>query len=162
MKETKKFFVNNRLNKGCSKSRNTKRSDISLIGKKYTHALPPIDMVQEYEELYPGTIEKLLSMSQKEQEHRHNTDLVHIEKYSQAMRSGRVFALIIFGMICLTTLYLASTDSYISASVLAGASFICLTVIATLCTKLCANLIDHHSSQTNRNKKFQDNRKFKK
>ena len=63
MKESKKFFDNNRLNKGYSRVVNFYQSDANLIRKKYKHVLPPIEMTEQYEELYPGTFEKLLDMA---------------------------------------------------------------------------------------------------
>ena len=72
MKERKKFFDNNRLNKGHKKLSNSSQSDANVVRKKYQHVLPPIDMLEHYEELNPGTLDKLLDMAEREQNHRHS------------------------------------------------------------------------------------------
>jgi len=59
MKESKNFFDNNRLNKGYSRVINFHQSDANLIRKKYRHVLPPIEMIEQYEELYPGTLQRV-------------------------------------------------------------------------------------------------------
>jgi len=161
MKETKKFFDKNRLNKGYSKPHNTRRSDIDLMGRKYNHALPPVDMVEKYEELYPGTFDKLFDMSKKEQEHRHKMDLASIESYSKAMKSGRIFTVLLFVIICLTTIYLASTSGYMLASIFSALAFSCIALISCLCSKICIKSSSNNASYTRiaRNRNYHEGNK---
>ena len=64
MKETKSFFNKNiRLNKGYAKGFNNNEIDKNFYRKKFEHILPPIDTVTEYENIYPGTLEKLVNMA---------------------------------------------------------------------------------------------------
>ena len=78
MKETKNFFDTNRLNKGYSTISINKQSDVELSANKYKHLLPDIDIMAEYEEMSPGTINKIFDMAKKEQNHRHSIDLLNI------------------------------------------------------------------------------------
>ena len=103
MKERKKFFDNNRLNKGHKKLPNPVQSDANVVRKKYQHILPPIEMLEHYEELNPGTIDKLLDMAQKEQNHRHSIDLITIEKYNKATKLGRMFSLVFVALISVSS-----------------------------------------------------------
>ncbi|MDP4709522.1 MAG: DUF2335 domain-containing protein [Rickettsiaceae bacterium] len=135
MKETKKFFDNNRLNRGYSRVSNSRQSDASLVRRKYQHVLPPIDMMEQYEELNPGTFEKLFDMADKEQNHRHSMDLLTIEKHSRATRLGRMFALVFVGLVSITTLMLVLVESVISASVFAISAFACITIISYFYSK---------------------------
>tara|TARA_B110000503_G_C7157871_1_gene418153 strand:- start:1315 stop:1812 length:498 start_codon:yes stop_codon:yes gene_type:complete len=135
MKETKKFFDNNRLNRGYSRVANARQNDNNLIRKKYQHALPPIDMMEQYEELNPGTFEKLFDMAVKEQNHRHSMDLLTMEKHSRATRLGRIFALVYIAIISITTLVLVVSKSIISASVFVVSSFACITIISCFYSK---------------------------
>ena len=95
MKETKNFFDTNRLNKGYSTISINKQSDVELSANKYKHLLPDIDIMAEYEEMSPGTINKIFDMAKKEQNHRHSIDLLNIEKHARAIKMGRVFSLVV-------------------------------------------------------------------
>jgi uncharacterized membrane protein len=136
MKENKKFFDNNRLNKGYSKTVNFNQSDSSLIRKKYRHVLPPIEMIEQYEELNPGTFVQLLDMAQREQNHRHSMDLLEIEKHSRATKLGRIFALIFVAIIVFGTLVLVLIESPLVATLFSVSAFACITIISYLYSKV--------------------------
>ena len=72
MKENKKFFANNRLNKGYKKINNDQKSDEVILKEKYLSILPPLDIMEEYEEKFPGAFSKLFQMAEKEQENKLN------------------------------------------------------------------------------------------
>jgi uncharacterized membrane protein len=131
MKETKKFFDNNRLNKGSGNNSNTRYSDASLIKKKYGHVLPPIDMLEQYEELNPGTFVRIIDMAEKEQSHRHNADLAAIKSYSKAMEFGRIFALIFIALVVACAMLIIFTvGSIMLASVFIISAFASIIGIA--------------------------------
>ena len=146
MKENKKFFDNNRLNKGHKRLSNPRQSDASVIRKKYEHVLPPIDVLEHYEELNPGTLEKLLDMAEREQNHRHSMDLVAMEKHNKATQLGRVFALVFVAFISITSLMLVIAGSILVASIFAFAAFACITIVSYLYSK------NSLSKESNRNK----------
>lgn len=137
MKESKNFFNNNRLNKGYSKV-NPRKSDAGVIRKKYQHILPPIEIMEEYEELNPGTCESIFTMAEKEQKHRHSMDILTMEKYSKAVCLGRIFALIFIVLIAIATLILAVTRSIVLSSVFTISTFICITIISYFYSKKTA------------------------
>ncbi|MDA9163409.1 DUF2335 domain-containing protein [Rickettsiaceae bacterium] len=139
MKETKKYFDNNRLNRGYSKVSNFRQSDVHSTRKQYNHVLPPIDMMEQYEEVHPGTFDKLLDMAEKEQNHRHSMDLLAMEKHNRATRLGRVFALIFVGIISATTLMLVIADSVFAASIFASTAFASIAIISYLYSKNSIN-----------------------
>jgi len=149
MKETKKFFDNNRLNRGYSRVSNVRQNDASLIRRKYQHVLPPIDMMEQYEELNPGTFEKLFDMADKEQNHRHSMDLLTMEKHSRATRLGRMFALVFIALVSITTLILVAAKSIISASVFAISAFACITIVSYFYSK---SSIQKESTRNRQNK----------
>lgn len=153
MKETRKFFESNRLNKGYTKILNYNQNDMGQIRSKFKHILPPIDMMEEYEEMYPGTFAKLLDMAEREQNHRHSLDLVIQEKYNRATALGRYFSLILVGLIAFTTLVLALSGAEIAASIFAVASFCCIYLISRLYSQaIVENVVKNkHSSRQNYN-----------
>lgn len=100
MKETKRFFnKNNRLNKGYAKTFSVNESDNNFYRKKFEHILPPIDLISEYENIYPGTLKELMNMAQKEQAHKHAIDLKNLKTQERIAKLTRI-CLLIFG-ICL-------------------------------------------------------------
>ena len=123
MKETKKFFDTNRLNKGYSKTSINKQSDTGIAGSQYKHVLPPLDIMAEYEELSPGTINKIFDMAQKEQNHRHSIDLLNIEKHNRATKYGRMCSLALVVIIAVTAIVLAFGEHYMIASIFSIAAF---------------------------------------
>ncbi|ASX27677.1 hypothetical protein BA173_02030 [Rickettsia sp. MEAM1 (Bemisia tabaci)] len=99
MKETKSFFTkNNRLNKGYAKSFHSNEIDKNFYRKKFEHILPPIDTVTEYENIYPGTLEKLVNMAQKEQAHKHEIELQNLKIKEKVAKLTRI-CLTIFGIV---------------------------------------------------------------
>ena len=123
MKESKKFFDNNRLNKGYSKVINFHQSDANLIRKKYRHVLPPIEMIEQYEELYPGTLQRLLDMAQLEQNHRHSRDLLEIEEQDRATKLGKMFGLVLVAIISLAVIILVTLGSTLIGALFALCGF---------------------------------------
>ncbi len=152
MKESRKFFENNRLNKGYSRIVNFNRSDHGVVRRKYKSILPPIDLIEEYEELYPGTFEKVLDMAQKEQNHRHSMDLLEMERYNRATKLGRVFSLLYVAIVSMTTLILAFNDNVPVAAMFATASFAVIAVVSYLYSKTSKRKIA--------GKHFHDRKKF--
>lgn len=103
MKYTKKYFNTTRLNKGYSHKDERREDDISIIKKKYQHILPPIDVVTEYENLYPGTLEKIIKMAQKDQENQRELAEKEIDRKYKNGLILRILSLIgiIFVVVCI-------------------------------------------------------------
>ena len=161
MKETKKFFDNNCLNRGYSKVSNFKRNDTRSMSNQYQHVLPPIDMMEQYEEVHPGTFDKLFDMSEKEQNHRHSMDLLTIEKYNKATCLGRVFALVFVGIISIASLMLVIAGSVLAASIFASSAFASIAIMSYLYSKNPMNKGFKHrpnSHSDNRRKPYSGNR----
>ena len=135
MKESKKFFDNNRLNKGYGKVINFHQSDANLILKKYRHVLPPIEMIEQYEELYPGTLQKLLDMAQLEQNHRHARDLLEIDGQDRAAKLGKMFGLILVAIISLGAIILVTLGSALIGALFALFGFSCITIVSYQCSQ---------------------------
>lgn len=131
MKERKKFFDNNRLNRGYKKVINYKQSDINVIRQKFKHILPPIDLINEYEEVSPGTLDKLLDMAKSEQNHRHMLEISANDKYYKAVNMGRYFSLVLVAIISIASIaltllhqeYIALGFIFASFFAIGGASY---------------------------------------
>lgn len=157
MKETKKFFENNRLNRGNAKVYSAKQSDEAIIRKKHQHILPPIDVMEQYEELHPGTLEKLIEMSQKEQAHRHKMDVENDQTLKKSMSFGRVFSLIFVALVAVCSmLIMFAAGSIILASIFVASAFLSIIVIAYLSLKSQAQKIysNYRYNNQGRNKNY--------
>lgn len=111
MKESKKFFEDNRLNRGFTQTSRNNKSDNdnhNALYAKYKHVLPPLDVLEQYEELHPGTVQKLLEMAKREQDHRHSMELRAFKKHHKAVKLGRLV------LVALGTVVIASSLSVIS------------------------------------------------
>jgi len=118
MKETKKFFDANGLNKGYSKALFSKTSNLAVSSSsQYKHIMPPLDVMAAYEEISPGTIKKIIEMAQKEQNYRHSIELLNVEKYDRAVKFGKICGVALIGIIAMTVLILAFGGHYMIASV---------------------------------------------
>lgn len=133
MKEIKTFFdKNNKLNKGYIRPTNTHESDSSFYQKKFAHILPPIDIINEYENIHPGTLARLIDMAEKEQHHRQALDLVNLDAQTRAFKMGRNFALVFVGIACLTTIALAIIASAYIGIIFASVAFAVIGAISFL------------------------------
>jgi len=150
MKETKKFFENNRLNKGYSRINNFNQSDSSFI-RKQTIQLPPIDLIEEYEEIYPGTLERLMEIAKKEQEHRHTADLLAISEYNKAIRFGKIMSMVLITILAITTFVLAIAADPIVAATFSLSAFAAIAFVSFIYTKDSShkNLVKFPAERTN-------------
>ncbi|KJW04329.1 DUF2335 domain-containing protein [Rickettsia sp. R2] len=106
MKETKRFFnKNNRLNKGYAKTFSVNEPDNNFYRKKFEHILPPIDLISEYESIYPGTLQELMHMAQQEQAHKHAIDLKNLKIQARVAKLTRI-CLLIFGICLVVSIFL--------------------------------------------------------
>lgn len=133
MKKTKKFFDQNLLNKGYGNLINNQ--DRIVEKKDYKNILPPIDVIEQYEELFPGTFDKLLEMSSQEQSHKHSTELLRIEKYNKTIFYGRVFALILLLIIGIFTIILAMNKYIFLSGLFFTSAFTCIIMCSYFYTK---------------------------
>jgi uncharacterized membrane protein len=67
MKESKKFFYNDKLNKGHSGYDGEKQQSQANIVNDNTKGLaffPSLELLEHYEEQYPGTVKKIIDLAQ--------------------------------------------------------------------------------------------------
>jgi uncharacterized membrane protein len=130
-REIKHFFRNgnNMLNKGhVERDQNTLRQNI-LSNVKIEKILPPIEVLSEYESLHPGSLEKAIFISQKEQDHRHEITQRALKTNAIARITGQLFAVASFLSACfmivkLAMLGLVGKAVYIATIYIAGATLI--------------------------------------
>ncbi len=139
MTEVKKFFVtNNRLNKGHAGSSQMDQRGKNFYVKKFEHLLPPVEMMAEYEYIYPGTLKKLIEMSENEQRHIHQLNVKNAEISKQVAYNeqifSRIYSLLFFLFIAITTIVLTMLGNYCAASIFATIGFI-VSIRVFICKK---------------------------
>jgi uncharacterized membrane protein len=124
MREVKSFFIeDNSLNKGYTHNSRLQEVQSSAYYQKLQQNLPPVDVVAAYEELYPGTLEKLLVAVEKEQKHTHARDLIHNKFNIKAAFMGRMFGFFSILTISYVTLSLARSDMLMGGLIFAAVAF---------------------------------------
>jgi uncharacterized membrane protein len=54
--------------------------------------LPPASVLEEYESIAPGSVDGLLDLAAKEQDHRHDWQEAHLRIHSRIYKWGQIFA----------------------------------------------------------------------
>ena len=166
MKESKIFFDNNRLNKGYKKTFQKRQYDDNASFAKYSHVLPPLDIVEQYEESYPGTFEKLFNMAKKEQDHRHAMELISFKKHNNAANLGRIFVLILLTIAFIAASLLFVTSGIKDAVIFSIFVIACVAVVAYFSSKnLTRSRVVHNNSgvvhnQSRSRSRYHKNRNF--
>lgn len=125
MKQTKKFFDSNRLNKGYNaEAINDRANDNSFLRKKYEHILPPLDVVSEYEEVAPGTLSKLISMAESEQSHRHKMEIKAADDAIILEKVSRLSAILVMIVLSIASLLMVVATSFLSGMIFFGTSLL--------------------------------------
>jgi len=113
-KEVKSFYGNDRLNKGYVEEQveitGVEKAPTSPVSRKYDNLLPPIEVITEYEDLYPGTFEKIMKMAEAEQKQKFLMDQAASIAYEKSRRLGALFGTFTAALICGVTYKLAEKD----------------------------------------------------
>ena len=111
MKENKLYFgKNNRLNKGYAShnSTNNNYEEKDSYSQKVNASFPPLNIIKSFEELSPGSIEKIIKLAEKEQKHRQEMEKTNSAIYEKLRKLGMFFsflALIIISFVTLKLFY---------------------------------------------------------
>lgn len=124
MKEKKSFFTeNNHLNKGYSTENRNTNTAPKAQSSGFNIDLPNGNILAEYEEMQPGVLKQMLDLTSKEQEHRHNIEIITLKMQKTALRMGRLFAIFAVIAICYTTSMMAINNLQQEAMIFAAIGF---------------------------------------
>jgi uncharacterized membrane protein len=128
MREKKSFFTeNNQLNKGYRSENKLATKATFKVGAA---DLPEASVLAAYEEMQPGTISKMIEMTAKEQEHRHNIELLHLKMQKIGVRMGRLFAIFAVMAICYTAYAMSAHNMQKEAVIFACIGFVAMAISA--------------------------------
>lgn len=133
IKQTTKYFDNdNRLNKGFS-SENTRQANSAYYQKKLENILPPLDLLEAYEDLSPGFVDKMLKLAEQEQENNKIIELAKIEVKAKSSRLGNVMSFFAISLICALLIPLSAINPV--AGIIIGALSLSLVAISLFWNK---------------------------
>jgi uncharacterized membrane protein len=131
MRETKSFFVEgNKLNKGYSEENNKSYDKQDMLREKLQRDLPPLDVMEEYEAMYPGTFKKMLELWEKEQEYRFDLEQVNMKIQQKANFIGKIFGFFVICVIGFVILELARINEIMAASIFSVCAFSCIMFVS--------------------------------
>lgn len=104
--------------------------------KKSHFLLPPPAILEAYEEMSPGSTERIIDMAENEQAHRHNWEDRALTAYIWSNRLGMLFGSIVAIAIVSGTLYLASMGDRKAALNLCAFGFASLTISSLVTLKV--------------------------
>lgn len=113
MTEIKKFYSDDKLNKGYSKE--TKNEAIFAS----TNILPPVSILSQYEEFQPGITKDIIDLAKQEQEKRFAVEKATIQAHERAEKLGSVISLLSLIVICSAAYKISCVD--VSTSIIFSA-----------------------------------------
>jgi uncharacterized membrane protein len=129
--------------------------------KHYNYELPPIDVMEAYEELSPGITQEMVDLAKREQNHQHSISIMNLENKKRVQKEGKTYSIITLIIISIASLLIALfADFYISIIFIASA-FISFASISIFLNK--NTYIDATSANRSNSKKeefVRNNRDF--
>lgn len=92
--------------------------------KRRSHMiLPPPSILENIEQVSPGSVAILMDMAEREQEHRHDWENRYLQEYIRTHKRGQLFGLVISLVVVASAFYLAMAGKIVSAGVLSLSGF---------------------------------------
>jgi uncharacterized membrane protein len=101
----------------------------AVVSQKYSGPLPPPHMLEEYEHVQTGLADRIVSMAENEQKHRHSLETLAVSGEINKDRRGQRYALAVSLIIIIGSVGLIYANHEISGSVLAGGTLTGLAYI---------------------------------
>ena len=125
----------------------------------YKSNLPSPEIMAEYEEQNPGTIEKMLKIAMLEQEHRQAMELLEHTQNEKMLKFGRSSSLVLVAIISATVIALSFGGHYMVASVFSIAAFLTITIASNSIGKLCYKTHNENAKQNHKNSNYKHRNK---
>jgi len=102
---------------------------IRTVAQEYSGPLPPPGMLKHYDTVQPGFSDRIVSMAEKEQNHRHNLENKGVSGAINKDSRGQHYALITSILLITSCVFLIYSGHEISGSILGGGSLTGLAYI---------------------------------
>ncbi len=95
--------------------------------------LPSANILEEYENIAPGSVTKLIEMARKEQEHRHEWQDKHLVVHGKIHKWGQIFAFV-YNLILLYAVWCIANSGNIDLALKLFVINACLMILALFVT----------------------------
>jgi uncharacterized membrane protein len=155
-KEVKNYYTDDKLNKGYAKSINKPRDS------NPDSPLPPIEVISAYEEIYPGTLEKILKIAEKEQERRFEVEKITASAHERSRRLGALFGVLSIAIISSAAVQISQKDlnTAIIFACIAFASIFGIALLSTIKSGSRPNRFRAENNFNNTQGNYSDKKKF--
>jgi uncharacterized membrane protein len=119
-REVKNYYATDKLNRGykMEDEKAVLKEEVAnsspKLEKKYEFLLPPTEVIAEYEALYPGALERIIKIAEKEQQKKHETEKAILSSNEISRRIGGLFGVLAIAIISSTSFQIASIDLFTS------------------------------------------------
>lgn len=96
------------------------------IIRQFAGPLPSPDMLQEYENTHPGLADRIVTMAESEQQHRHQLETKNVEGIIKKDTRAQIIAFLITCLITMTSALLIYTGHPVLGSLFGGATLVAL------------------------------------
>lgn len=123
---------------------------VDPVVTSYPGPIPPASVLAEYEQLLPGSAERLIRMAEQEQLHRHRLEAEVLAQDAKARKAGQILAVLVIACSVVAGIYLSLKNAEIAGAIIGG-----LGVLAPLISFFAYRISgrDTTSEGTNMNKK---------
>ena len=121
--EIKNFYGSDKLNKGFSEEDN--KIHLSASSSTLKQHLPDVSIMGAYEEIKPGTIDKILEIAREEQKRKNKLDEAALAISEKIQRLGIISGLLALMIICAATYKIAMLDIN-SGLIFSGMAFLAI------------------------------------
>jgi len=146
-KEVKRFFVeDNHLNKITP---NLNHSYMQKVRNEFEGLMPLPEVLHAYEEIMPGTVEKLLGLMEQEQRHKHAMEKAKVFMHSKTETIGKMFASFTIIIIAYATIVLSkkSLSHSLVFAAIAFTSIFAVSLVAYLRTNPMPKIVHESPKQ---------------
>lgn len=122
----------------------------SRIQSSYSSPLPPPEIIERYEKILQGSADRILTMTEKQSEHRRELEKSVVEADIKSSKTGLWLAGSVTTIIILCATYLAINNHEATASVMVG------TTIVALSTNFIYGSVARKNERTEKQQKLLD------
>ena len=106
------------------------KQQTTIMGTRITSGpLPPSSELIGYEQAYPGAADRILTMTEKQQDHRSGLETYHLRSQILESRLGQILAFILALSFMACSAYLSISGKEVSGIFMSGATIISLVTI---------------------------------
>ncbi len=110
-----------------------------MLNEEKYEVLPPPEVLAEYEEISAGATKRLLSLAEREQQHRHRLEEAYLIQQVKTQRIGQLFGFVVAMVIAIMSSILVVLERYEAAMIVAAPGFLAFAIVGWLTYRINKN-----------------------